>query len=210
MYLHQDHRRQQLLEVGLKLFGSRSYDEVSIDEIAAAAEVSRGLMYHYFRGKRGFYTEVVRMAAGRVLEAIVPDPALGPRANLERGLRAYLAFVDEHADAYLALMCGGVGTDDTVIAILEETRTEVVDQILEGMGASLDDAKLRLAVRAWIGGAEAAALQWLVNRDVSVDYVVSMLSSSLAGILVATVDKKFLLGLVDRASLDRLLRWRAG
>jgi len=36
------------------LAGRRPYDEVSIGEIAAAAGVSKGLLYHYFPTKKDF------------------------------------------------------------------------------------------------------------------------------------------------------------
>ena len=42
-----DERRAQLLALGLRLFAEHSYDEVSIDELARAAGVSKGLLYHY-------------------------------------------------------------------------------------------------------------------------------------------------------------------
>ena len=62
-----DERRRQLVELGLDLFGSRSYDEVSIDELAAAAGISKGLLYHYFPTKRDFYVATVREAAAQLV-----------------------------------------------------------------------------------------------------------------------------------------------
>ena len=41
-----EERRDQLLELGLRLFGSKPYDEISIDEIARLAGMSKGLLYH--------------------------------------------------------------------------------------------------------------------------------------------------------------------
>jgi len=210
MYLAQDQRRLQLLEVGLNLFSTRPYDEVSIDEIAAAAEVSRGLMYHYFRGKRGFYTEVVRLAANRVLSSIAPDLDLEPSANLDRGIRAYFDFVSQHDEAYLALMRGGVGSDEVVAGILDETRGHVVDQILEGMEVDRNHALLRLAIGSWIGQTESAAMMWLVDRPVPLGEVVDVLRASFAGILLATVERRVLVKLIDRATLESLFRWSVG
>src|SRR2546421_9827356 len=69
-------RRAQLLEVGLELFSTRPYDEVRIDEIAARAGVSRGLLYHYFPTKRDFYLAVTRAAAAEVGELTAADGAL--------------------------------------------------------------------------------------------------------------------------------------
>ncbi|MEM7676524.1 MAG: helix-turn-helix domain-containing protein, partial [Myxococcota bacterium] len=71
--LQLDQRRQQLLELGLRLFSERAYDDVSIDDIARAASISKGLLYHYFPGKRVFYVATVRAAAAQLLSRIVPD-----------------------------------------------------------------------------------------------------------------------------------------
>ncbi|MBP6848431.1 MAG: helix-turn-helix transcriptional regulator, partial [Kofleriaceae bacterium] len=53
--LDNDARRAQLLELGQKAFAERTYDEVSIDDIARAAGISKGLLYHYFPTKRDLY-----------------------------------------------------------------------------------------------------------------------------------------------------------
>src|SRR5690349_21331480 len=63
-----DVRREQLLDAGVALFARRSWEEVSIDGIAAACGVSRGLLYHYFKGKREFYVASVERAVQRLHE----------------------------------------------------------------------------------------------------------------------------------------------
>ena len=63
-----DARRRQLLALGTALFGSRPYDEVSIDEVARTAGISKGLLYHYFPTKRDFYVATVREAAAELVE----------------------------------------------------------------------------------------------------------------------------------------------
>ena len=39
-----DRRRAQLLELGIDLFSKRSYEDMSIDEVAEAAGISKGLL----------------------------------------------------------------------------------------------------------------------------------------------------------------------
>jgi AcrR family transcriptional regulator len=182
-YLSQDERRTQLLELGLSLFGARSYEDISIEELAQQAGISKGLMYHYFGSKRAFYTEVVRLAASRLLETIEPDPNLSGPDNIRRGLTSYFAFVQQHAEPYLALMHGGIGVDDLVHNILEEARRNVIHHILIGAGVEEPQlpqlATLRLAIRSWIGGVEAAALHWMEQRDVPIPTIIDMLAASL-------------------------------
>lgn len=170
-----DERRGQLLELGLKIFGSINYDAISIDDIAERAGMSKGLLYHYFVSKRGFYVAVVRHAASKLAEQFVFDPGLGPEARARRGLELYLDFVSDRAEAYTALMRSGVGSDPEVSEILETTRGVAVGVILHTIGVRDDRPLLRLAFRAWIGAVEAAALAWLEKRDIEKATLVELL-----------------------------------
>lgn len=50
--------RQRLLKAALKLFGDKGFDSVSVREIAAASDVSIGLIKHHFGSKEGLRTAV--------------------------------------------------------------------------------------------------------------------------------------------------------
>src|SRR3954452_404911 len=76
-----DERRAQLLELGIRLFSTHAYDDISIDDVADAAGISKGLLYHYFQGKREFYVEVIREASLQLRRLTEPDPTLPPSAR---------------------------------------------------------------------------------------------------------------------------------
>ena len=50
--LSTEQRRLQLLAIGAELFARRPYEQVSIEEVAEIAQISCGLLYHYFPSKR--------------------------------------------------------------------------------------------------------------------------------------------------------------
>lgn len=184
--LAMDSRRAQLLDLGLRLFGTRAYDEVSIDDIAAAANVSKGLLYHYFGGKRAFYVAVVSDAARRLVAAIQPDRELPPLERALAGLDAYVRFVEERADAYAALVTGGLGADPHIAEILEGVRQEIVGIILiDHLGLSRPRAAYRLALRSWIGGVEAACVDWLKRRDLPRAQLLQLMLGALRGALAS-------------------------
>jgi AcrR family transcriptional regulator len=184
MRLHVDARRAQLVELGLRLFSARAYDEIAIDDIAREANVSKGLLYHYFGGKRAFYVACVEHAAAQLLERTAPDYTLPPADRARQGLVAYLDYVAERADAYTALMRSGIGHDPEVLAILERARVSIVDRMLEGMGLTEPRPVFRLAARSWIGQVEAACIEWLETRDVEHATLVKLLLGALYGTLV--------------------------
>lgn len=171
--LETDERRAQLLRLAQAAFATRSYDDVSMDELARQAGVSKGLLYHYFPTKRDLYLAGLRQAAQELLAAtLVEAPGASPIQRIRAGLDAYLAFVSQRAAAYTALLRGGIGSDPEVAAVLEETRQAYLEHILRGAaGAPLpaplvELPLLRVALRGWIGMVEAASVEWLSHREV--------------------------------------------
>jgi len=178
-----DERRSRLLELGLELFGTRSYADISIDDIAAAARISRGLLYHYFSSKRGFYVESIRFAADQLLERVRSDPSKAPADRLREGLANYLAYVENFGTAYTTLLRGGLGFDPTVAEIVERTREAIVEEMLAELGVSGALPLFRAAVRAWIGMVETASMDWLASRQPARDDLVELLVASLTAAL---------------------------
>ncbi|MFI1399540.1 TetR/AcrR family transcriptional regulator [Streptomyces sp. NPDC020681] len=162
-----DERRQQLIGVALELFSSRSPDDVSIDEIAAAAGISRPLVYHYFPGKQSLYEAALRRAADE-LAGRFHEPPEGPLgARLLRVMGRFFDFVEEHGPGFSALMRGGpaVGSS-TTNAMIDEVRQAAYEQILAHLGIEAPSPRLRLVVRSWVSLAESTALIWLDGRGI--------------------------------------------
>ncbi|CAM5240370.1 TetR/AcrR family transcriptional regulator OS=Streptomyces alboniger OX=132473 GN=CP975_09810 PE=4 SV=1 [Streptomyces alboniger] len=162
-----EERRQQLIGVALDLFSHRSPDDVSIDEIAAAAGISRPLVYHYFPGKLSLYEAALRRAADDLAERFV-EPHEGPLgARLLRVTGRFLSFVDEHGPGFSALMRGGpaVGSS-TTNALIDSVRQAAYVQILTHLEVTDPPARLELVVRSWISLAESTALIWLDGRRI--------------------------------------------
>lgn len=178
-------RRAQLLRLGLELFGSRSYDDVSIEDIAKAAGISKGLLYHYFPTKRAFYAEALRVAADELKRRTDPDPALPPAERLAESLRAYLAYVEEHAVSYVGLFRGGLGVDKKMCAIVEATRTAMVDRFLGAVSVRKRRPALWHAARGWLGYVEAASLHWAEHRDLDRESLVELLVLAAGATLLA-------------------------
>ena len=61
-------RREQLLDIGRRLFAERGLDGTSIEEIAAQAGVSKPVVYEHFGGKEGLYAVVVDREVSRFVE----------------------------------------------------------------------------------------------------------------------------------------------
>ncbi|WMX47411.1 TetR/AcrR family transcriptional regulator [Streptomyces roseicoloratus] len=162
-----EERKQQLIGVALELFSHRSPDEVSIDEIAAAAGISRPLVYHYFPGKQSLYEAALRRAADELAARFVEPPHGSLGARLLRVMGRFFDFVDDHGPGFAALMRGGpaVGSS-TTNAMIDEVRQAAYEQILAHLEVAEPSARLELVVRSWVSLAESTALLWLDGRRV--------------------------------------------
>ena len=179
-----DARREQLLRIGAELFSERAYEDVWIDEIAAAAGVSKGLLYHYFPSKREFVSAVARGEIARIHELTEPDPGLPPELQLRASIDALLAYLEEHSAAFVAFHRGAFGADPELRAIDEEGHTRQVGRILRAITGDRKPAPLlHLAVRGWTGFVEATVLGWLeTGRPVPREQVADLLVDALAAI----------------------------
>jgi AcrR family transcriptional regulator len=175
-------RREQLLDLGLRLFGSKPYDEISIEEIAQLAGMSKGLLYHYFPSKRDFYVACLRAASLQLRRLMRPDPDLPPPEQVRSSLSVYLDHVRANRAKILAFVRGGVGSDPEVLEVIEATRHAVWESMLAGMRASDDERLLRSAVRSWVRFVEAMALDWAeydgVAKEAVIEVCVSVLDTA--------------------------------
>lgn len=131
-----EERRAQLLDAALTLFAHRAPEEVSLDDVAEAAGVSRPLVYRYFPGGKQQLYEAALRSAAELLEQRFAEPQAGPLTRrLSRALDRYLAFVDEHDAGFSALLNGGsvVETSRTT-ATVDGIRRAAAQQILVHLG----------------------------------------------------------------------------
>jgi AcrR family transcriptional regulator len=169
--LENDQRRAQLLALAKSAFSNRAYDDVSIDDLARIANISKGLLYHYFPTKRDLYVAGLREIADELVEAVMRVPEdLAPLERVRTSVGAYLDHIARHSRAFVALMRGGIGSDPEVAAVIESVRTRLFEKFLVGSPfANLPpgDARFETAVRGWIGFVEAASIDWCANPRLS-------------------------------------------
>ena len=167
MRLDNDQRRAQLLGLAKSAFSDRAYDDVSIDDIAREAKISKGLLYHYFPTKRDLYVAGLREIANDLVTAVTNVPAaLAPIDKARAGLDAYLDHITRHNRAYVSLMRGGIGSDPEVAEVVESVRGQMFDTFLKDQPFApllAGNPRFETAVRGWIGFVEGAVIDWCVQ-----------------------------------------------
>lgn len=179
-------RRSQLLELGARLFASRSVDEISIDVLAEEAGVSRGLLYHYFGSKQDFRLAVIRHAVEDLVEQTAPPAEGEPLERMLISLGVYVDYVLANATLYRSLVRAAAGGTDEIRALYDEGRFALTDRIFreDAAGEILTDTpQTRLVVRGWSAMAEEMVLAWADDpTPMSRDELLSFLALSLPAI----------------------------
>ena len=153
-------RRAQLVRIGLELLPTTPVQELTIDEVARRAGISRSLLFHYFATKRDYYSAVTRTAADLMWEHLLPRPGTPPEEQVTGMLDRYVGWVETFPASHLAFVRGAGGGDPWVSEVYEETRGRLVEVALAILELP-DDARRRQLVLAWFAFTEDLVGSWV-------------------------------------------------
>ena len=98
-------RRSQLIEVSRAIFAEKGVEGATVEEIAAAAKVSKPVIYEHFGGKEGLYAVVVDREMAALLNLITSSLTTGrPRARAEQAAIAFLTYIETRSDGFQILV----------------------------------------------------------------------------------------------------------
>ncbi|MFD7132607.1 TetR/AcrR family transcriptional regulator [Streptomyces sp. NPDC059894] len=179
-------RRAELISIGRKLFADTSYDALSMDDIARQAHVAKGLIYYYFRSKRGYYMAIIQDSVADLVSFAASGLELPQVDRVHRTVDGYLRFAEHHQAAYRTIVSGGVGFDTEVHAIRDGVREAIVATIAEGAYGRSDIPPLpRTGLLSWVCSVEGATLDWIDRPDLSREVMCDLLVRTLGGVLRA-------------------------
>ena len=97
--------RARVLAAARRLFAQRGIDNVSMDDVAAAAGVGKGTLYRRFGDRSGLARALLDDAERTLQEGFIRGPApLGPGAPAAERLAAFLDALAELVDQHLDLL----------------------------------------------------------------------------------------------------------
>lgn len=88
--------RERILAAALEEFGTKSYDSASINTICAASQVSKGLLYHNFKGKDDLYLQCVDQCYREMLAYIQERDDDSGAFDIPQWLAIRQSFFGEH------------------------------------------------------------------------------------------------------------------
>lgn len=185
--LSPEERRERLLALGVEMLATRSLEELSIELLAEAAGISRGLLYHYFGGKQGFYEAVVQRAADDLYAKTAPPAEGEPLERLRASMVAYVDYVASNRTGYASLVRAAAGGNDALRKIYDTTFDALGNRFFEEDTETLllaDTPANRAIVRGWQAMAEELTLTWCDDPSTMTrDQLLRVIAGSLPAVL---------------------------
>jgi len=160
-------RREQLLEVGRKLFADKGFEGTSVEEIAAKAGVSKPVVYEHFGGKEGLYAVVVDREIRTLLDGI--NVALRvettSRGLLEAAALALLDYIEGSTDGFRILVRDSPAGQSTgsFASLISDVATQVEHLLAAEFKARKLDPKTAPLYAQMLVGMVALTGQWWLD-----------------------------------------------
>ncbi len=164
-----DERRREILSAALGVFSARGLAATKIGDIAAAAGISHGLLYHYFPSKEAIYLELVRGALGRMnaavreLERLPLPPREKVRLALEQLVRGLEAEDTAQTHLLIAQASASRSTPRGVRAVIQRKRGVPYAAMARILAAGQRDGTVRKR-----DPEDQAVLFWVLVRGLAV------------------------------------------
>jgi AcrR family transcriptional regulator len=177
-------RRGQILDAANALFAERGYDEVSIEDIANSAGVTRGLVHHYFGGRKEVYIALLERLGAVREEQLPPPVGRSARARVADSVSRWLDWTEANRTIWLATIARGedIADPDVRAVVLDLVRRAIA--LLTTFHADIadDSPRLRYALECWTGLNRAATRRWL-QGEATREQTHELLASTLEHVL---------------------------
>ena len=155
--LSADERRRQLVAIGLAKIVETPIQDLSMDDIATEAGISRGLLFHYVPTKTDFYLACIAAAGRRMLRTTAPDEGAPGEEQVETVTRLMIEQIERRRGFYLALVHGHGVADPRVSEVMDSVRDGSTERVMTAL--DVPEAR-RDVVRAWWAYTEDRAVTW--------------------------------------------------
>jgi AcrR family transcriptional regulator len=182
-----DARRALIVEAAGRLFGEHGYEAVRLEEVAAAAGVTKPILYRHFAGKQALYLALLerhRDDLGRLAGAVPAEGSLEER--LRAGLETWFTYVETHAYAWKMLFRdtgGGPEVQAFRLQVHARARAVLVEAIRALGAVPIPPHELEPLAELLSMGMASLALWWMDDPGASREAVVDAMTRVWVGVL---------------------------
>ncbi len=175
-------RREQLLNVGRKLFAEKGFETVTVEEIAAKADVSKPVVYEHFGGKEGLYAVVVDREMNFLLDSITQsltgsrNDGASARELVEQAGMALFDYIDSNPQGFRILVRDSPVTAQTgsFASLMVDIATQVEDVLAaEFKSHGINDKYAPMYSQMLVGMVAFTGQWWLDVRKPKKEEVVA-------------------------------------
>jgi AcrR family transcriptional regulator len=185
-------RREQLIDVGRKLFASKGFEAVTIEEIASKAGVSKPVVYEHFGSKDGLYAVIVdremNALMGMVSDSLTGTSG-GARELLEQAGRALFDYIETHNEGFRILVRDSPVSQSTgnFASLLRDVASQVEARLAREFDRKGYPPKLAPMYANMLVGMVALTGQWWLDvrkpkKEEVVAHVVNLAWNGLVGL----------------------------
>jgi AcrR family transcriptional regulator len=173
-------REEAMLKAAGLAFADHGFHRASMDAIAAAAGISKPMLYSYFGSKEGLYAAYIERSGQALLTALrnaAPTEA-SARERLSAGVLAFLTYVDEHRTGWAVLYNEAATRGGPVAAEVSALRARLTTMVAAAFTPERDDAtrtSQEAFAHAFVGAGESLANWWLEHPDHPKDEIAHLL-----------------------------------
>ena len=177
-------RRDQILDAANALFAERGYEDVLVEDISRAAGVTRGLVHHYFGGRKDVYIALLERLGSLREAGLRPPVGRSARARVADTVSRWLDWTGANRTIYLGTIAPGEDVADPDVRRVDAELVSRAVALLAAFHADIaeDSARLRYALVCWTGLNRAATRRWL-RGEASRETTHELLASTLEHVL---------------------------
>ena len=166
------------------LFAERGYDGVLVEDIAASAGVTRGLVHHYFGGRKEVYVALLERIGAAREDGLRPPQGRSASARVADTVSRWLDWTEANRTIYLGTIAPGEDiADPDVRQVVDELMRRAVALVAAFHSDIAEDSpRLRYALECWTGLNRAATRRWL-RGDATRKATHELLASTLEHVL---------------------------
>ena len=161
-------RRERILDAAFTTFAGRGYRDASMDDIAAAAETSKGGVYFHFSTKESIFRELMRTTADKLVAKVERAVAAedDPIAQAEIAIRTVLATFAGHRTMARLLFLDVIGAGRVFQAEADQLHERFAVLIPGYLDHAVADGVIpptdtRVTSIAWFGALNEVVGRWL-------------------------------------------------
>jgi AcrR family transcriptional regulator len=163
-------RLDAIVAAALASFTAAGYRGARMSDVAAAAGVSKALIYEHFSSKQNLHDTLISVQAGELFGrlAAAADPELAPEQRLRGGVDVFFGFVEERREAWRALFRDAADPHlgDVVEHVQRQATAAIVDLMLAGADPQGGQQDVEMVAQMLSGAVQALANWWYDHQDV--------------------------------------------